>query len=268
MKIVGFFHFHSNYSYDGELSLEEIISFAQKHNCKFVVLNEHINNFTQEKYKELVTNCQRLSNENFCLLPGIEFACWDNKVHVLALGIKDIIFEDDLKKILNFVETQDGLAIIAHPHRKEALSLVRKFISKFNGIEIWNVREDGKGIPKYKNIKLLKELRNKKYDLLGFGGLDFHSLKDFGLIKTVAKIDNITKDSLLKAFKEGNFYIKKGIFTIDSQGNIRHLGRYFYIFCRFFYASFKNFAKFVEKILRILRIKPPAFIYKIARKLF
>ncbi|MDI6785989.1 MAG: PHP domain-containing protein [bacterium] len=268
MKITGLFHIHSNYSYDGELSLKEIVLLAEKYNCKFVVLNEHINKLTQEKYKELLSYCQQLSNENFCLMPGIEFTCCNNKVHILALGIKDIIFEDNTKKILDFIKAQNGLAILAHPYRKEALNLIKEFMSKFEGIEVWNVREDGKGIPKYKNIKLLKELRSKGYSLLSFGGLDFHNLEDFGLVKTAIEVNSITQNNLLKAFREGNFYIKKGIFVIDSQGSIKYLGKYFYRFCRFFYASFKNFAKFIEKILKVLRIEPPAFIYKIVRKLF
>lgn len=273
MKITGLFHLHSNYSYDGELSLEEIISFAKRYGCQFVVLNEHSKEFSPEKYKELLTKCQELSDNNFCLVPGMEFACGDNNLHILALGLNKIIFDfegnfEEIEKILNFIKSSNGIAILAHPYRGEALKLKENFLGKFTGIEIWNVREDGKGIPKYRNISYLKNLRKKGYSLWGFGGLDFHDLKDFGFVKTVVEINELTQDCLLKAFKEGNFYIKKGIFVIDSQGNIKCLRKYFYIICRFLYASFKNFAKLIEKLLKILKIKPPAFIYKIARKLF
>lgn len=270
MKVTGLFHFHSNYSYDGELSLGEIISFAKRYGCQFVVLNEHCKEFSQEKYKELLAKCQELSNNDFCLVPGMEFACCDNNLHILALGLNKIIFdfEDDFEEILNFIKSSNGIAILAHPYREKTLKLREDFLGKFTGIEIWNVREDGKGIPKYRNISYLKKLRKKGYNLWGFGGLDFHDLKDFGFVKTVVEVNELTQDCLLKAFKEGSFYIEKGIFVIDSRGNIKYLRKYFYITCRFLYASFKNFAKLIEKLLKILKIKPPAFIYKIARKLF
>lgn len=268
MKITGLFHLHSNYSYDGKLSLEEIISFAKRYGCQFVVLNEHCKKFNQEKYKELLTKCQKLSNNNFCFIPGMEFTCDNNNLHILALGLNEIIFEDDFEKILDFIKSSKGIAILAHPYREKALKLKEDFLDKFTGIEIWNVREDGKGIPRYRNISYLKKLRKKGYNLLGFGGLDFHDLEDFGFVKTVVKADKLTLDCLLRAFKEGSFYTKKSIFVIDSQGNVAYLGKYFYIICRFCYASFRSFAKLIEKILKLLKIKPPKFLYRIARKMF
>ncbi|MBU2599866.1 hypothetical protein KJ849_04765 [bacterium] len=268
MEIAGLFHVHSVYSYDGELSLEEIIALAQKHKYRFVVLNEHPNEFSQEKYKELLANCQRLSSQDFCLLPGMEFACDNNCLHILALGLQDLTFENDPVKILDFIRSQGGLAILAHPYRKEAYKLTSHLLSKFAGIEIWNAREDGKGMPKFQNIKMLRRLRREGYKLLGFGGLDLHNLKDFGLVKTIVKVKDLSAENLLKAFKEGNFYIKKGIFAVDSQGNIKYLGEYFYILSRFLYASFKNIAKLIEKLFQLLKIKPPEFMMKIARKLF
>ncbi len=85
----GLIHVHSEYSYDGTLSLEELVSLCKEGEDRFVILTEHADDFYDSKMDMLVDECKKLSTKDFILIPGLEFNC--EGMHILAIGIEKFI---------------------------------------------------------------------------------------------------------------------------------------------------------------------------------
>lgn len=61
----GIFHIHSNYSYDGKISLAELKYECVKRNLRFMLLTDHAQGFDNAKLQKLVEECKQLSTEGF-----------------------------------------------------------------------------------------------------------------------------------------------------------------------------------------------------------
>ena len=84
--VKGAFHIHSTYSGDGELELSRIKDLYFSDGYNFLAINEHQHDMDQFKFGRLVDECERLSEREFLLIPGIEFNCYRN--HILGIGIQ------------------------------------------------------------------------------------------------------------------------------------------------------------------------------------
>ena len=116
MTLKGIIHVHSNLSYDGQHSLEEIAQYAKKCGYGFVGMTEHSDTFDNDKMSDFVNECRRLSNSELLVIPGVEFTC-ENKLHLLGLGIEHFTDVKDPISVARFIRAQGGLAIVSHPVR-------------------------------------------------------------------------------------------------------------------------------------------------------
>ena len=67
----GIVHVHSNYSYDGHNSLEEIARYARTRGYHFVGMTEHSDTFDRSRMRDYVQDCARMSTSECLLIPGI-----------------------------------------------------------------------------------------------------------------------------------------------------------------------------------------------------
>ncbi len=79
-------HVHSNWSYDGHLRLDELKEKFQRYGVKVLYMTEHDRTFDQEKWDSYKEACKKASSENFLFVPGIEYSCKNNRLHVLVWG--------------------------------------------------------------------------------------------------------------------------------------------------------------------------------------
>lgn len=151
-EYVGNIHIHSNYS-DGSKNIKQIAGEASRVGLDFIIITDH-NQLTglykgQEKYYKDVL-----------VLIGSEVNCEKN--HYLALDIeKDVPPDDDQpQNVINEVNKQGGLGIIAHPdeegsryvHNGRTYPWDDWSVDNFQGLEIWNFlsqwRDSIKSLPK------------------------------------------------------------------------------------------------------------------------
>ena len=143
MKIV--LHAHSTWSYDGRWDLARIARFYGAFGVDAVMMTEHDTGFVPSAYETYRQACAAASTARCTLVPGIEYSCPDNDIHILTWGLPDFLAEHrPVAETLEAVARAGGAAVFAHPVRRSAFRLFdRGWIPLLSGVEIWNRKSDG-----------------------------------------------------------------------------------------------------------------------------
>jgi hypothetical protein len=140
----GAIHFHANYSYDGNVSIDNIVNSAKDAGLDFIMLTDHFR-----------LDAKRDGHEGWhddvLLIVGEEISPRYN--HYLAFDIKEPIvtkrYEDKPQGYIDAVNNQGGFGIIAHPdHEGTKLFGVKPFpwidwsVKGYTGMSIWDLQTD------------------------------------------------------------------------------------------------------------------------------
>src|SRR3989338_6650144 len=194
----GVVHFHSNYSYDGNVSIDESVNAAKGAGLDFIMLTDH---FRLDAKKDGHEGW----HGNILLIVGEEISPRYN--HYLAFNIKEPIvrkrYENKPQEYIDEVNNQGGFGIIAHPdHEGTELFGVKPFpwidwsVKGYTAISIWYLQtawqDKLKGSPSailnyfFSSYRLLgpREVTLKRWDELnrnkrvtGIGEIDNHNAK-------------------------------------------------------------------------------------------
>lgn len=220
-EYAGNIHIHSLYS-DGTGTVKEIAEAAQKAGLDFIVITDH------EKLEGLRKGEEGYYGQVLVLI-GMEIN--DESCHYLALNIQEEVKNDTLnpQKVIDEVNRQGGIGIIAHPFEKGspfyengvAFRWKNWEVKNFQGIEIWNwvsgwkdnIDSFLKGVflllyprlcktgPSYEALHKLDLYQLKGKKVAAFGGSDAHNIKfKLGFIPVVI-------GSYLDAFRSINMHI-------------------------------------------------------------
>jgi hypothetical protein len=144
-KVKAAFHVHSEWSYDAKLSLAELAKLFGDHNYDAVFMCEHDRGFSAERLCEYEAACQQTSLAGPLIIPGIEYADPEDRVHVPVWGTTGFLGEGvPTARLLELVRDQGGVSVLAHPRRRDAWKLVSPaWLDRLTGIEIWTRKWDG-----------------------------------------------------------------------------------------------------------------------------
>jgi hypothetical protein len=192
-------HVHSEWSYDGKWRLPQLAASFAKRGYRVVLMTEHDRGFDESRRLEHRLACQEASSEKILLVPGIEYSDPTNVIHFLVWG--DVPFvgsavEPD--RVLASVQENEGVAVFAHPSRKEAW---RRFDpawhNKVLGIEFWNRKTDGWAPSKHAWPLL------RMTNCVAMAGLDFHDSRQFFPMVTFVELEgSISETSVLAALRK------------------------------------------------------------------
>lgn len=202
MKIRSLFHIHSDWSYDGKWSLEKITKVFRRLGIRAIFTFEHDRDYTQKKWQEYREYCASLSNEEFIIVPGIEYSDPNNRVHICVSGLDRFLGEGlDIDYLLKKIKEHKGTAILAHPARKSAWKDFKpSWAEALLGVEIWNRKVDGWTFNR-KSLQLVKE--NK---LFPFIGLDFHRKRQIFPLWLKLEVEKpLSIVNMNEALQKGNF---------------------------------------------------------------
>jgi predicted metal-dependent phosphoesterase TrpH len=175
MDILAACHVHSVWSYDGSWELEALCRSFSSRGYRVLMMTEHDRGFTKERLEEYRAACAKVSSDKILVVPGIEYSDSANRVHVLVWG--DVAFLGEglpTGEMLAQVRHAGGLAVLAHPSRKEAWkSFEPNWTDALLGIEVWNRKYDG-WAPSADAKALLQATGAAQ-----FVGLDFHTERQF-----------------------------------------------------------------------------------------
>ncbi len=195
IELKGNIHIHSQLS-DGGGTIEEIIEHARKAGLDFIILTDHhtLEGKQSEEYQDGVL-----------LLSGMEVNERCN--HYLALDVDQVIAdnEEDPQKVIDAVNGQNGIGVIAHPVEKGSAYLFDNqtypwtdwTVHGFQGIEIWNflsqwrdgISSLGRGLyllfnphtamtgPYREIMSILDQFQQSNDCVFAYGGSDAHGFK-------------------------------------------------------------------------------------------
>ena len=265
-RIRGIMHVHSNYSFDGTLSLPEIKEICTKNKLSFAVLTEHADGeqFTPEKMGGFLKECESLSDNSFVFIPGLEYEC--ERMHVLAIGAGEYLIEDNLTNLMEKINKSGSLAVLAHAKYYEEIPYDK--LSNLDGLEAWNSRYDGRYSPSKKSLFILAKFREQNKDLPAYCGLDMHKKHSFGALTTTVEADGLTKEKILEALKQKRFYSSGKYITFKAQGDPSTGKKIIFSSIEAAYSLANAGRKTASKIMTTFGIKTPRSVSKISKKIF
>ena len=216
MEVSGWFHVHSDFSFDGTKSIEEIISQVSPEGYRFLALAEHVPGLDEEVFAEYLDCCKSASTEELVVIPGLEVIS-EFDLEILALGIDRWIGPGPLRTVIDAVHDAGGLAVLAHPYgwNPDFYLSIQSALADLHGVEVWNHRRDGDSGENPGALKLLDHLRQANEGMLAFGGMDYHGPYKGRDLVTIAEPEVLTEEAVVSALKAGRFRFGKGALRGD-----------------------------------------------------
>jgi len=244
MIIKGVCHVHSIHSYDGRVSLSKIKELFLKNGLQFVCMTEHTDWMTEDKVRSFIEECQKLSDDNFLIIPGFEFSY--GKSHILMIGSDKFISQGDEKSTLLKWAEKTGFVVLAHPH-KNNYKIDETVKSLIDAVEVWNSQYDGKYAPRFRSFGLLKKLQKEKR-FEAFAGLDFHREEHLGGPILFVNVNTFSNFAILNAIKTGDYTFGKKEVIFSSKGEIQEGNLKKLYVQSFFSIKLISFSKQINKI--------------------
>jgi PHP domain len=243
-ELTGCIHNHSQYSYDGSISLTRIIREAKLRELDYVTINDHMTLAARN-------DAAVLNEKDLMVIVGTEINDPNKNHHFLVFNTDEIIKGKEVEEYTEHYAKTKAIGFVAHPIEKRICAKFRKFewekkeVDNFDGIEIWNYLSEwiGKMKPKLNGIFLVvfpslfickpyratitwwDELNASGKRRSAIGSVDAHTerMKKLGIkfkflrhrtlyktIRTNVLLNceqEVSEINVLKAIKNGNSYI-------------------------------------------------------------
>ncbi|MFZ3188445.1 MAG: PHP domain-containing protein [Candidatus Sulfotelmatobacter sp.] len=211
----GALHAHSTYS-DGEFTLRELREIFLAEGCSFVCMTDHAEYFDQPLIERYVSECKELSDENFCLVTGLEYRC-QRDMHILGYCATGLSQCSDPEEIIRHIASQGAVSVIAHP-KDDFFTWIESFETLPLGIETWNTKYDGRYAPRPGTFALLQRLKKRAPQMHAFYGQDLHWKKQFRGLYVSLECDSLDPDQILAALAAGKYSGQKDSLHLPSSG--------------------------------------------------
>lgn len=169
-------HIHTEWSFDAKWPLERVARAFKRRGYDAILTAEHSQSLDAAKLEDYRTTCARVSlRSGILLVPGVEYRDSSNTVHVPVWGDVPLLGDGlEIGSLLEEVSRHCGVAVLAHPARRDAHEMVDKaWAPLLSGVEAWNRKYDGWS-PERTALNLSREL-----GLPMFFSLDFHGRRQF-----------------------------------------------------------------------------------------
>ena len=206
MEILAVSHVHSTWSYDGSWPLTSLAARFEARGYRVLLMTEHDRGFTPQRHAQYREACAAASSKDLLVMPGIEYSDSANRVHVLVWGEEIPFLGEGLPtdQLLTAVRQCNGIAVLAHPSRKNAWSCFQAhWRDGLLGIELWNRKYDGWAPSK--TAPALLQVGN----VIPFVGLDFHTYRQFFPLAMALDIaGEVTEQSVLDGLRFRRCYAR------------------------------------------------------------
>lgn len=223
MKARGVTHIHSTFSSDGALSLPELKALFKERGLSFACMTEHTDEMTAQQADAFVRECERSSDREFVFVPGFEVPY--RHAHLLMIGAHAFVSSVADERSLRTWKERTELCVLAHPHRN-GFVVDTAMQEVIDGIEVWNAQYDGKHLPRFAALRLLKDLQTKNPELLAVCGLDLHRREHMGSPEISLAVDELSAEAVVAALRKGEYFIgQNGTVIVSSAGNMEKVSR-------------------------------------------
>lgn len=196
-------HIHSDWSYDGQLSLDKLGCCFSRLGYQAIMLSEHDRGFNESRRLAYLDACAKFSTKEMLLIPGLEYSDSSNTHHILVWSNIPFIGEGiETLRTLAIARDFDAISVFAHPSRRQAYAGFDRFwLKDLTGLEFWNRKVDG--WQPSSNAQALLYNSN----LQPFVGIDFHSKRQLFPLSMVIDINgDLTESAILDAIRQKKCY--------------------------------------------------------------
>ena len=193
-------HAHSDWSYDGRWSLRALAQLGGWLGLDAILMSEHDDTFDSERFLTYRRACAAASTARCRLVPGIEYSSPENDIHILTWGLHSFLGDHrPVDEILHGVSAQGGVAVFAHPRRRNAWQRYDpQWTPLLHGMELWNRKSDGL-CPSDEAVALVKQT-----GLPATVGVDFHRLNQlYPLTTRISRTKDDVEADTVEALREG-----------------------------------------------------------------
>jgi len=201
-KVRAVAHIHSAWSDDATWSLDRLAAAFRKRGRSVLLMCEHSRTFTEAKWEEYVEACEAASGDGVLIVPGLEYNDADNVVHIPVWGDVPFLSQTpDIADVLTHTREADGIAVFAHPWRRNAWRRFDPTWAKdLTAVEIWNRKYDG-WAPNREARAYAERL-----GVPPFVALDFHGARQFfPLAMELTLTGTPTRTTVEDALRDGRF---------------------------------------------------------------
>ena len=196
-------HVHSEWSYDAEWPLPDLVDAFEKRKYDVVLMAEHDRGFDGARWDAYRQACADASSDRLLLVPGIEYEDAESLVHVPVWG-EEIPFlgaARPTEDLLRDARANDAFTVFAHPTRRNAIASFRpEWAPLLDALEVWNRHYDG--IAPYPRGRRFAE----EQGLRPFAALDFHTRRQFFPLAMLLEVDDpVSTASVVEALRGGRF---------------------------------------------------------------
>ena len=209
-------HVHSTLSHDGRHTFTELSEWFRARGFHAVAMGEHSQDMTPEKVQALVGGCAANSTPDFCMIPGVEFTCAGEGLHVLGAGCTRLTPETDPVRVARHIRDSDGFAVLAHPKRQN-WQHAPELIRAVQAVEVWNIAYDGKYMPAPDAPHRYRAMRATNAELLAIASHDFHRKAGFYDMALEMDVDVISRATVLSNLRRGHYRVRSRWLSFDSR---------------------------------------------------
>jgi predicted metal-dependent phosphoesterase TrpH len=211
----GALHAHSTYS-DGEFTLPELREIFIAQGCSFLCMTDHAEYFDEASVERYRRECESLSDEKFCLVPGLEYRC-EREMHILGYTATKLTQSSDPQQVIRHIDSQSAISVIAHP-KDDFFEWIESFQILPQAIETWNSKYDGRYAPRPGTFQLLQRLKKRAPQMRAFYGLDLHWKHQYRGLHVLLDCGSLHPEAIRSALAEGAYRAQKDDLQLPSDG--------------------------------------------------
>jgi hypothetical protein len=203
------------------MTIPELASYFKQKGYQFLALAEHAEDLNADKVQALRQHSSATCDDEFCVIPGIEFAVTDS-VHIVGIGAGSLVSDKRPVTVVQKIHEQGGFAILAHPKRM-GWQCPEDVCRAVNAVEIWNVGYDGKYFPSPKALSAFRRMRECNAELLAVASQDFHRVASFYDIAIEMDVARLSSEAILQGLRQGAYSIRSRFFRSDAAAGVSRI---------------------------------------------
>jgi hypothetical protein len=222
VRIRGALHVHSTLSRDGTMTIAELAVYFKQKGYQFLGMGEHAEDLNEAKVQALREQSAANSGDQFCVIPGIEFAV-TGQIHIVGIGVVNLIRLDSPVYVADQMREQGGMSILAHP-KKLGWDCLPEVLLAVDAAEIWNIGYDGKYLPSVKALPAFERMQQINPKLLAIASHDFHRTASFYDVAIEMDAPMPASGTILQNLKCGAYRVRSAFFNCDQHGHVSAAG--------------------------------------------
>jgi hypothetical protein len=196
-------HVHSEWSYDAEWPLADLVSAFRDRRYDVVLMAEHDRGFDDARWNAYREACADASTADLLVVPGIEYEDAESVVHVPVWGA-ELPFLGAARptaELLRDAKAHNAFTVFAHPTRRKAVATFQAdWAPLLDAAEVWNRHYDG--IAPYRDGRRFAEERG----LRPFAALDFHTRRQFFPLAMLLEVEEpVSAETVFEALRAHRF---------------------------------------------------------------